>query len=300
MKVSYSKQNNITTDLLLKLFKFEIKGSNQVIKNLGRVNSAGKNILTFAENEKYLKVALRNSSIVAIIVHKDFHHTATNKILLLTNSPRHIFYKIHNHLLKKTNFYGKRKKSVISKYAKVHETSFIDKYNVSIGKNVVIDPYVSIFNNTRIEDNVVIHANTVIGTDGFQHYHLNNKIINVPHAAGVRIEKGVEIGANCCIAKGLFNESTLIGKFTQIDTFVNVSHDVKIGERCSITSHVEISGRTIIGDDVSIAPGAVILNQVKIGNKSIIGIGSVVTQDIPENVLAVGHPARVIKNVESV
>ena len=52
-----------------------------------------------------------------------------------------------------------------------------------------------------------------------------------------------------------------------------------------------------IGENVWIAAGALILPGVHIGKNSVIGAGSVVTRDIPENVLAVGNPCRVIKEI---
>lgn len=55
----------------------------------------------------------------------------------------------------------------------------------------------------------------------------------------------------------------------------------------------------VIGDNVWIGAGAIIVPGVHIGRNTVIGAGSVVTKDIPENVLAVGNPARVIKEFDS-
>jgi maltose O-acetyltransferase len=50
-----------------------------------------------------------------------------------------------------------------------------------------------------------------------------------------------------------------------------------------------------IGSDVWVGGGAIILPGVRIGSRSVIGAGSVVSRDIPEGVLAVGNPCRVIR-----
>ena len=62
-------------------------------------------------------------------------------------------------------------------------------------------------------------------------------------------------------------------------------------------SKLEFGKPISIGDDVWIGAGAIILPGVKIGSGSVIGAGSIVTKDIPENCVAVGNPARVIKNL---
>ena len=52
-----------------------------------------------------------------------------------------------------------------------------------------------------------------------------------------------------------------------------------------------------IGSDVWVGGGAIICPGVKIGSRSVIGAGSVVTRDIPANVLAAGNPCRVIREI---
>lgn len=52
----------------------------------------------------------------------------------------------------------------------------------------------------------------------------------------------------------------------------------------------------LIGKDAWIGANVVILPGVKIGNYAIIGAGSVVTKDIPDNAIACGNPAKVIKH----
>jgi acetyltransferase-like isoleucine patch superfamily enzyme len=53
----------------------------------------------------------------------------------------------------------------------------------------------------------------------------------------------------------------------------------------------------VIGDNVWIASGAIILPGVRIGSNSVIAAGAVVTRDVPENVVAAGVPAKVVRQV---
>ena len=52
-----------------------------------------------------------------------------------------------------------------------------------------------------------------------------------------------------------------------------------------------------IGDNVWLGGGAVVLAGVTIGDNSVVGAGAVVTKDVPPNVVVVGSPARVVKQL---
>ncbi len=56
---------------------------------------------------------------------------------------------------------------------------------------------------------------------------------------------------------------------------------------------------TAIGDNVFVGAGTIVLPGVTIGNNVVIGAGSVVSQDIPDDSLAVGNPARVVKSLSA-
>jgi len=101
---------------------------------------------------------------------------------------------------------------------------------------------------------------------------------------------GVDIGSN-----------TLIGGGTWIDC-VYVSGKVKIRSNVLVSGHSILiahdpwkSGHIIIEDGAWIGVAVTIIFPVKIGKNAIVGAGSVVTHDIPENAVAVGVPAKVIR-----
>jgi maltose O-acetyltransferase len=63
------------------------------------------------------------------------------------------------------------------------------------------------------------------------------------------------------------------------------------------SSGYEFGGPITIGHRVWIGGGAIILDNVSIGDGSIIGAGSVVTKDIPANIVAVGNPCRIVRSL---
>ena len=73
----------------------------------------------------------------------------------------------------------------------------------------------------------------------------------------------------------------------------NHNHGVKKGKLIRNQSYV--AKNTIIGNDVWIGANVSILAGVNIGNGAVIGAGAVVTKNIPENAIACGNPAKVIK-----
>ena len=139
------------------------------------------------------------------------------------------------------------------------------------------------------------------------------------------VQKDVVVGKNTRIYDHVNLFKCKIGKDSKIDAFVYIEEGVIIGDRVKIRAFTFIPTGVVIEDDVFIGPhvtftndkyprinkewnllktvikkgssigaGSVIL-PVTVGNNSLIGAGSVVTKDIPNNVLALGNPAKVIR-----
>jgi maltose O-acetyltransferase len=99
---------------------------------------------------------------------------------------------------------------------------------------------------------------------------------------------------NCVIldvAKVTIGDRVMLGPNVQIYT---TTHPLDPAERAT---GKEFCAEVTIGNDCWIAGGAIILPGVTIGDGSVIGAGSVVTKDIPANVVAVGNPCVVIKSL---
>ena len=122
-----------------------------------------------------------------------------------------------------------------------------------------------------------------------------NKFTNIIHA-GLDISKMSKIGRGVLInSKVSIAAHTTIGDFVSINRHVSIGHHTIINDFCSINPGVNIAGNVVIGEGTTIGMGANILHQVKIGKNSVIGAGSVVTKDIPDNVVAYGSPCKIIR-----
>ncbi|MEO8236816.1 MAG: acetyltransferase [Flavobacterium sp.] len=77
-----------------------------------------------------------------------------------------------------------------------------------------------------------------------------------------------------------------------------ITHDCKIGDFVEISPSVTLLGRSTVGSYSQIGSNVTILPDKAIGKNVIIGAGSVVTKDIPDNCVAVGTPAKVIKELD--
>ena len=120
------------------------------------------------------------------------------------------------------------------------------------------------------------------------------------------IHKGLDISDTSTLGCGVLINSkvsiaahTTIGNFVTINRHVSIGHHTTIGDFTSINPGVNIAGNVTIGKGCQMGIGANIIDGVKIGDNTIIGAGSVVTKDIPNNVVAYGSPCKIIKENET-
>ena len=112
------------------------------------------------------------------------------------------------------------------------------------------------------------------------------------HGDGIKLGEHVFVNANCTFLDGGYitiGAHTLVGPCVQIYT---PHHPMDYLER---RGSKEYAYPVTIGEDCWIGGGAIICPGVTIGNRCVIGAGSVVTKDIPDDSVAVGNPARVVR-----
>jgi sugar O-acyltransferase (sialic acid O-acetyltransferase NeuD family) len=104
------------------------------------------------------------------------------------------------------------------------------------------------------------------------------------------IAEGTSLNIGCIVAG-----FTRIGRYVQINRGVTIGHHTIIDDYVTVQPGVNLAGNCHVGPQTYIGIGATVVDGIRIGAHSVIGAGSVVTSDVPDHVLVVGVPAKVVK-----
>lgn len=111
------------------------------------------------------------------------------------------------------------------------------------------------------------------------------------------ISSDVVLGAGTVVTAGaVISPRVEIGENVIVNTSASVDHECVIGDGVHLSPGVRLSGKVTVGCGSWIGIGAIVKEKVRIGANSVVGAGAVVLNDIPDNVVAYGWPARVIRS----
>jgi UDP-3-O-[3-hydroxymyristoyl] glucosamine N-acyltransferase len=159
-----------------------------------------------------------------------------------------------------------------------------------LGDDVTLYPNAVLYDGTVLGSRVIVHANAVVGADGFGYRFQGGRHVKVPQFGHVEIGDDVEIGACTTVDRGTF-QATRIGEGTKIDNLVQVGHNCHIGKHNLLVSQMGIAGSSSTGDYVVIAGQVGIADHVHIGDRVLIGAKAGVTKDVPAGERMLGAPA---------
>lgn len=165
-----------------------------------------------------------------------------------------------------------------------------------IGNDCVLYPGVCVYDRCTLGNRVTLHANTVIGQDGFgfassvapgdaelRHH-------KIPQAGNAVVHDDVDMGANCSVDRAAIG-STVIGAGSKLSDHVVIGHGVKLGRHNLLVAHVGIAGSTVTGDYVTMGGQVGIAGHLTIGERVKIAASSKVMHDIPAGQQWGGTPA---------
>ncbi len=133
---------------------------------------------------------------------------------------------------------------------------------------------------------------------------LDTKNINARIEPGALIREQVEIGDNAVIMMGaVINIGSIIGEGSMIDMGAVLGGRAIVGKHCHIGAGAVLAGviepasakPVIVEDDVLVGANAVIIEGCHVGKGAVVAAGAVVINDVPDNAVVAGCPARIIK-----
>jgi UDP-3-O-[3-hydroxymyristoyl] glucosamine N-acyltransferase len=151
--------------------------------------------------------------------------------------------------------------------------------HASIAANTRLYNHVTLYHGVQLGQNNIVHAGTVIGSDGFGFAPYQKRWIKIPQTGTVIIADDVEIGSNCSIDRGALGD-TRIGRGTKLDNLIQIAHNVQVGEDCAFAANIAIAGSAVIGNRVQMGGKAGVLGHLSVCDDVIISSCTLVTKSI--------------------
>ena len=154
-------------------------------------------------------------------------------------------------------------------------------------------------NKDKITDMVVENDRRNSGVPLLDMKHVKARI-----EPGAIIRERVEIGEGAVIMMGaILNIGAVVGKGTMIDMGAVLGGRATVGDNCHIGAGAVLAGviepasatPVIVEDGVLVGANAVVIEGVRIGRGAVVAAGAVVVEDVPENAVVAGTPAKIIK-----
>ena len=307
-----------TASQIAALINGKIEGDdNTFVSSFGKIENATNGQLTFLANPKYEEhLYTTNASIIIINDVQEIKQSICATLIRVPDAYSAFATILATYKKMITEqLHGIQQPVFISTSAKIGENVYIGAFsyigeNVVIGDNVKIFPQVFLGDNAMIDEGtilypgvkiyheckigkrVTVHANTIIGSDGFGFApQKDGTFKKVPQIGNVVIEDDVEIGANATIDRATLG-STLIKTGAKLDNLIQIAHNVEVGNHTVIAAQAGISGSTKIGNNVMIGGQAGLVGHIQIADGVKIGAQSGVSKSIKvADSIVVGSPA---------
>jgi UDP-N-acetylglucosamine acyltransferase len=182
-----------------------------------------------------------------------------------------------------------------------HRLSTIDPH-AQLGKQVVVEPFTTIYGDVVIGDNTWIGPHVTI-MDGARiggncRVFPGAVISAIPQDVKYRGEESIAIiGDNTTIREcatvnrgTVATEKTIVGNNCILMAYSHVAHDCIIGDNCILVNSVQLAGEVMVHDWAIIGGGSLVHQFVRIGAHAFIGGGVMVRKDVPPYVKAARDP----------
>lgn len=292
---------------------------NASVTRPARIEEAGAGDFAFLDNPRYEPHAYTTQASI-LLLHKSFLPSQPVKpTIIRVEDVRGALVKLLPAFDSSGQGNGQEKpdaaKVAIHSTARVGAGTSIGAFTVIeegavIGSNCIIYPQVFIGRNARIGDgcriypgvrihfdcvvgnNCILHANTVIGADGFGFApQKDGTWTKVPQLGNVIIEDNVEMGACTCIDRASIG-STVVQSGAKLDNLIHIAHNAVVGNNSVIAAQVGIAGSTRLGKNLQVGGQVGFAGHITVADRTRIQAQSGLASSVTEQGTALfGSPA---------
>lgn len=302
----------------------EVRGDGAcTVTRCGGLEDADEQTVSFLANRRYVK-RLKDTRAGAVVLSPEDAERATGRTVLVSERP----YFAFREAVVALHGFREQPRPGISDLAVIHDTAMfgadccvqpfaVIEAGVTLGDNCIIYPHCVIGPNVRVGDDcifypgvviyddcvigdrVTIHANSVIGEDGFGYATDKGVHHKIPQVGNVVIEDDVEIGAGCAIDRATLG-STVIGRGTKFSNLIAIGHGTKVGPHNLFVAQVGIAGSSKTGSHVALGGQTGVVGHITIGDRAQIAAKTGVLQNIPADQQWGGYAAMPLDDMKKV
>lgn len=236
------------------------------LTGINTLKDAKEGELAFLDNSKYLS-DLSSTHASAVLLKEEFVELLPKGVIpLVTNEP-YLALAYASKFFSTPQMRSNGTDAVVGENSTVVSSVFLGKDVViganvtlmagcaimdgaSVGEGSILYPNVTVYPDCHVGKMCIIHAGTVIGSDGFGFAHTRlGEHVKIYQNGNVVVEDDVEIGANCAIDRAVFG-TTFIKKGAKLDNLVQIGHNCVVGEYSLLAGQVGLAGSSTLERNV--------------------------------------------------